>query len=70
MVYEKQQAVIDRKNKLHLTNRDIANILDKPPGTVAGKLNGFIPLLLEERNKINRFFDDYEKNIIEKVFNE
>jgi len=49
MLYQRETDLIDRKARLKLTRRDLANALQMPPSTIANKLSGFNPLSTEER---------------------
>ena len=44
-----------------LTTKDLAMALDKPYASVAGRLNGFMPLLNEDRMKILKIITEAEE---------
>lgn len=49
MLYEKQTGLILGLRGCGLGIRDVANALGEPPGTVSGRLNGYLPLTPENR---------------------
>ncbi len=52
MKYSKEDEIKARMKRVGLTARDIANVLNEPPGTVSNRLNGFIPLTFNQRHAI------------------
>jgi transcriptional regulator with XRE-family HTH domain len=52
MIYEKHLDLIELKKKAGLTNRELAAVLGCSPGTVSGKLCGFVVLSYTERRKV------------------
>ncbi len=69
MVYQKETDLIERKKRLRLTHRDLANVLYMPPSTIANKLAGFIPLASEERKRLEEVFDELESKQSEDTIN-
>ena len=61
MLYEKQTELLERKKRLGLTHRDLANVLQMPPSTIANKLSGFIPLSPGERRRLELAMDEAEQ---------
>jgi cyanate lyase len=61
MIYQKEKALIERRNRLRVKNIDIANVIQKNPNTVGAKLCGYCPISTEERRKINEYFDRIER---------
>jgi len=51
-MYEPDKVLKDLIRRAGLTTRDIANVLNEPPGTVAGRLNGWLPLVYSKRKAI------------------
>jgi hypothetical protein len=62
--YKIQTDLIERKNKLKWTNREIANIIKQSPGVASSKLNGFLILKPEERTLIEQAFTKAEKEAL------
>jgi cyanate lyase len=60
MIYQKEAELLERKTRLGLTHRDLANALQMPPSTIANKLAGFIPLSNEERKRLEKFLSERE----------
>lgn len=56
-MYEVQENIKKEMIKKNLTAKDIARVLGCAPGTAGGKLNGFVKITAEEKNKINKFFN-------------
>ena len=65
MIYQKQSDLIELKIKAHLTNRELAAALGCSPGTVGGKLTGFVVILPEERKIIERVCNEAILNLDE-----
>ena len=55
MIYEMELHFMERRNKLGLTNRDLANAVGIKPSTLASKLSGYSPFHKEERIKLNDY---------------
>jgi len=62
MIYEKQVDLLEIKERLGLTNLDIARVLRCAPSTASGKLCGFCQISPEERKKLTDFFKSIEGN--------
>lgn len=52
MQYQPEDEIKARMRRVGLTTRDLANLLQEPPGTVGNRLNGYIPLLFNQRRAI------------------
>jgi hypothetical protein len=61
MIYEPFRDLIDRKNKLCMTNREIANLIGCSPSVASSKLNGFCVLTANEHSKIDKELTKLEK---------
>ncbi len=52
MQYQAEDEIKARMKRVGLTARDLANLLQEPPGTVSNRLNGYIPFLFNQRRTI------------------
>ena len=63
MIYERDVELITRYKAAGLTVRELANCLAMPPGTVAGKINGFSePLNYQQRKAVLDLIEDTRKH--------
>ena len=60
MIYEKQVDLLEIKERMGLTNLDIAQVLRCAPSTASGKLCGFCQISPEERKRLLDFFKRIE----------
>lgn len=60
MAYQPETAIKARMRAAGITIRDLANVLDEPPGTVGNRLAGYIPLAQEQRERILKALDEAE----------
>lgn len=51
-VYDVENELKLRARRAGLTTRELAGILNEPPGTTCGRLNGFLPLSFSQRKKL------------------
>ena len=67
-MYEKRTDLIERRNLVGLTNRDLATALNEPPSTTGGRLCGFLPLTKEQEKIIIQVLQDAERKKEEGTF--
>ena len=60
MIYEMELKFMERRNKLKITNRDLANAIGLKPSTLASKLSGYSPFHKEERVALNDYLTKRE----------
>ena len=61
MIYEKEEKYMSRRNKLGVTNRDLANAIGIKPSTLASKMSGYSPFHNDERKLLETYFAKTEK---------
>ena len=61
MIYEKENDYMEMRNKLKLTNRDLANAVGIKPSTLASKMSGYSPFHDDERRLLETYFTTVEK---------
>lgn len=60
MIFEPQKDLLERKEKLQWTNRELANAMNVTPNVASSKLNGFTILTHGERTRLETILSEAE----------